>query len=159
MSKLFTILCLLLPCALFGQDSVSVARNKPLSKVRILELSDREIPYKDRDQSTMYTYFGPSMNGPQYFLILKEDSTFTWDAWHGSDSFISAGNYRFHKDTLVPTGNEQHTKAFEKAYRKAKPQWKWYNTITIHKKLLVVERGAESGQLMKLQLIKMPRKD
>jgi len=137
-----------------GQDSVLIRRYKPiLSDRTVLESSNRPIPYKDSLTSKLYTYFGEPMNGPQYFLILKQDSLFSWDSWFGNDSYISSGAYSIVRDTLIIMGDTLNTNLFEKEYKKAKPSWPWYNKINVEKKFLI-EKSPESDSITRLIFIK-----
>jgi len=117
------------------------------------------MPYHDSLQSNLFTYFGQSMNGPQYFLILKEDSTFTWDAWYGCDSYISSGTYTIESDTLFIKGNVGQTETFEVAYKNAKPKWLWYNKIYVNRKFVILAKDSASNEITSLRLIKQKKSE
>lgn len=116
--------------------------------------SNKPIPYPDSLTSTRFDYYGPSaMNGPQYFLILKKDSTFTWDSWYGSDAYISSGKYSIYEDTLVIKGQLAATDSFELEYKQAKPSWPYYNKTYIHKKFKIISDSSTSHSIDSLLLV------
>lgn len=92
------------------------------------------------------------MNGPQYFLILREDSTFTWDAWYGSDSYISSGFYAETNDTLFLFGNTEQTDAFAEVFEAANPDWPWFNKIEVKKRFEILQTDS-TGRISSLKLI------
>jgi len=83
-----------------------------------LKQSEKRIEYKDSLTSKLYQFMERQvhLHSPQYFLILKQDSLFSWDAWYGSDAYISSGAYSIIADTLFIKGDVDNTNEFEKEY-------------------------------------------
>jgi hypothetical protein len=146
----FKLVFIFLSVFVYGQDSTQFDLNYFYRTN--LKLSNRKIPYSDSLTSKLYTFFGEPMNGPQFFLILKQDSLFTWDSWYGHDSFISSGKYTIIGDTLIITGDSFNTNLFEKEYNKAKPEWTYYKKIEVKKKFLII-KGVENEEIKILALL------